>query len=292
METLQGQDLDPRAYVWIPVRVTFVGIGVGYTYGGVVTDATLPVKDVDAKLTTLSIGGGYTFSMFGKTAQVSATLPFAWAKVTGLINENARSITRTGFSDMRLRLSVLFLGAPASTPAQLAKAPRRTILGTSISIIAPTGQYLYGKLINLGTNRWAFKPELALSQPIGNKWLFDVYAGIWFFTNNNSFYPGQSVRAQDPMGTFQGHLSYNFTNRLWAALNLTYYIGGNSSVDGISKQDRAENSRIGGTVMLPLGKRQSIKIAYSTGAIIRFGANFSTISVGWQTFFMGKPKKQ
>ena len=217
------------------------------------------------------------------------TLPYAWATITGSVLENAQRITRTGFGDMSLRFSFLMCGAPASSPAQLAKAPRRTILGASLSIVAPTGQYIYGKLINLGTNRWSFKPELALSQPIANRWLFDIYAGVWLFTTNNSFYPGSSSRTQDPMGTFQAHISYNITPRLWAALNFTYYTGGESSVDGVGKDDREENSRIGGTVVLPVGKRHTVKVAYSTGAIIRFGANFSTVSIAWQSIFLGKP---
>ena len=287
----QAQDLDPRAYVWIPVRFTILSLGYSYTYGGVVTDPTLPVTDVNAKIQTVIPAAVRTFSLFHQTAQVSAALPYNWATVSGLVAESTQRITRTGLGDMRLRLSLMLHGAPAATGAEIAKAPRRTLLGASISITVPTGQYIYGKLINLGTNRWSFKPELGLSQPIGERWLFDVYAGVWFFTTNNSFYPGNSSRAQAPMGTFQGHISYNVTPRLWAALNYTFYVGGNSSVDGIAKDDRQENSRVGGTLVLPVGKRNSVKLAYSTGAIIRFGANFSTVSVAWQSIFGGKPKK-
>ena len=114
---------------------------------------------------------------------------------------------------MRLRLSVLLRGAPASTPAEIAKAPRRTILGASLTVSAPTGQFFPDKLINLGANRWAFKPEFAVSHPIGEKWLLDAYAGIWLFTANDSFYPGTALRTQEPMGTFQAHISYNFRAR-------------------------------------------------------------------------------
>lgn len=291
LEKGRAQDLDPRAYVRIPVGVTILGLGFGYAYGGVVTDPTIQIKDVHATIESLSFGAAHTFGLFRKTAQVSATIPYAWAAVSGMVLENAQRITRTGFGDMSLRFSILMLGAPASSPAQLVKSPRRTILGASLSIVAPTGQYLNGKLINLGTNRWSFKPELALSQPIANRWLFDIYAGVWLFTTNYSFYPGSSSRTQDPLGTFQAHISYNITPRLWAALNFTYYTGGESSVDGVGKDDREENSRIGGTVVLPIGKRHTVKIAYSTGAIIRFGANFSTVSIAWQSIFFGKARK-
>jgi hypothetical protein len=229
--------------------------------------------------------------MFHQTAQISVALPFAWAEVSGSVFEAAQSVTRSSFCDARMRISYLVIGGPEATPAEIAKAPRRTILGTSLSVIAPTGQYIYGKLINLGTNRWAFKPELALSQPAGDRWLFDLYAGMWVFTENNSFYPGTSKKSQDPMGTFQAHFSYNVTPFLWVALDMTYYTGGASTIDGFGKDDRQDNTRIGGTLVFPVGKRHSIKLAYSTGATIRFGGNFSTISIGWQSFFMGKPKK-
>ena len=72
---------------------------------------------------------------------------------------------------------------------------------------------------------------------------------------------------------------------MWAAINFTYYTGGQSSVNDIYKDDRQNNSRIGATFNLPVSKKNSIKIAYSTGAIIRIGANFSTISIAWQMLF-------
>ena len=199
-----------------------------------------------------------------------------------------QSTSRSGLSDMRLRFSWLLVGAPAATIGEIAKAPRKTILGTSLSIVTPTGQYFPEKLINLGTSRWAFKPELAISQPVGKRWLIDFYTGIWLFTKNDSFYPGSSVRTQDPLGSFQGHISYNIQPLMWVALDLTYYTGGSSSIDGVEMNDRQSNSRIGATLVLPVRKRHSVKFAYSTGAIIRSGADFSTFSVGWQTTFFRK----
>jgi hypothetical protein len=288
---VQAQDLDPRAYAWIPVNTTFLSAGYGYSHGGVLTDPSLPVTDINAIVNTPSFAAGHTFALFGKTAQVMAALPYSWADVSGMVGEGRQSISRSGLNDMRLRFSVLFHGAPAVTPVEFFKARHRTILGASLSVTPPTGQYIHGKLINLGTGRWAFKPEFALSYPVSNKWLLDLYAGIWFFTKNNSFYPGSSVRSQNPMGAFQGHISYNFSPRMWAAFDMTFYAGGASSVDGVQLDDRQENSRAGATIVIPVRKRNSLKIAYSRGAIIRYGADFSTFSIGWQSSFFGKPKK-
>lgn len=290
VEMTNGQDLDPRAYARVPVNVTVAVAGFGYSHGGIVTDATLPLEDLEAKIGSPSLGVVHSFSLFGKTAQVSVALPYAWGDATATIGGEPQSTSRSGFGDMRLRFSWLLLGAPASSPAEILKAPRKTILGASLSVTAPTGQFFPEKLINIGTSRWAFKPEIAISQPLGKRWLIDFYSGIWLFTKNDTFYPGTSVRTQDPLGSFQGHISYNIQPLMWVAFDMTYYTGGRSSVDGVEMDDRQSNSRIGATLVLPVGKRNAVKLAYSTGAIIRSGADFTSISAGWQTTFFGKPK--
>ncbi len=285
-----AQDLDPRAYARVPAGATTLITGLVYSHGGVVTDPTLPLEDLNASVAAASFGLAHSFSLFGRTAQAFATVPpLSWAEASALVDGQPQSVTRTGFADMRARLSVLLVGAPAVTAGEFAKARPRTVLGASVTVIAPTGQNYPDKLINLGTRRWALKPEVALSQPFGPRWLLDLYGGAWFFTANDAFYPGTSVRTQKPLGTFQAHLSYNLRPRAWAALDATYYTGGQSSVNGTWKDDRQQNSRIGATLVLPVKQRHSVKIAVSTGAIVRVGARFSTVSVGWQTSWVGHP---
>jgi hypothetical protein len=284
-----SQDLDPRAYVHVPVDGTFVMVGLAASEGGIVTDPTLVVQDVQATVLTPMVGAGRSFGLLGRTAQVFGVLPFSTADMSGTVFGAAATAQRAGLSDMRLRVSWLVRGAPAFNMAQLAKAPRRTILGVSLNVSAPTGQYDPAKLINLGTNRWAFRPEVAVSQPIGQRWLFDAYAGLWLFTPNNESYPGTQVKTQAPLGSFQAHVSYNFQRQLWAALDLTYYVGGRTTVEDFSTEDMQSNVRGGFTVALPVGQRHSIKIAASRGAIVRLGANFNSYSFAWQTAWAPRP---
>jgi hypothetical protein len=283
--TVSAQDLDPRAYIRVPIDMTLLVTGFGYTYGGYALDPTSPIQDLEAKVETPMLGIGRTFSLFGLTSQAFATLPYSWAQISGKVLGEDSSVTRSGLGDMRFRISTLLFGAPAVTREQFAKSSPQTVLGASISIIIPTGQYLTDKLINLGTNRWSFKPELGLSYVLSERWFIDLYAGVWFFTNNSSYYPGTSVRSQEPLLTFQTHLSYNINPLMWAAINFTYYTGGQTSVNDFYKDDRQNNSRLGASFNFPLSKVSAIKIAYSTGAIIRFGGNFSTISIAWQMVF-------
>ena len=275
-----AQDLDPRAYANVPVNSTFLVSGLAVSHGGVVNDPTLPDFDLDASVETPSVGVGHSFSLLGRTAQAFGAVPYSW--VQGRARGETR-VTRAGVGDMRVRLSVLVRGAPATSVSEFAKAPRRTILGTSLTVVAPTGQYFPDKLLNVGTNRWAFKPEVGISQPIRQRWLLDMYAALWLFGANDSYFPGTLVVTQAPMGAFQVHLSYNFRPQLWTAFDATYYVGGRATTQGVSDVHMQSNSRVGGTLVLPVGRRHSVKLAVSRGAIIRYGPDFSTFSIGWQT---------
>jgi hypothetical protein len=264
--------------------------GFSVSHGGIVTDPSLPVTDINATVEAPSIGIARSFSLFGKTAQVFGAMPYAWAQVSGNVMEAVASTSRSGLSDMRVRVSALLRGAPAGSVLEVAKAPRRTIVGTSLTIGVPTGQFFPYRLINVGTNRWAFKPEFAVSHPMGERWLIDTYAGLWLFTANHSAYPGTSLRTQEPMGAFQAHVSYSFKRQMWAAFDATYYVGGRTTTDGVVNSDRQSNTRVGATFAFPVGRRHSIKLAVSRGAIVRAGANFSTFSFGWQTAWVAMPK--
>ena len=159
-----------------------------------ITDPSLPVQNVDAKVNDVSAFYERTFAFLGREASAAIVLPYVWAKATGEVFEQTRSITRSGQGDMVLRLASNILGGPALTRKEFARAPQETTLGASLVVSMPTGQYDGTKLVNIGTNRWAFKPELGFSQPVG-RWRFDLYAGAWFFTANDDFFGGQSSNA-------------------------------------------------------------------------------------------------
>ena len=110
-----------------------------------------------------------------------------------------------------------------------------------------------------------------------------MYSAIWLFTANDSYHPGTLRRTQAPVGAFQAHVGSSFQRAMWAAFDATFYVGGRSTVDGIENNDRQSNTRVGTTVTCPVGRRHSVTLAVSRGAIVRYGADFSTFSVGWQT---------
>jgi hypothetical protein len=284
-----AQELEPRAYSPSPVGVNFSLLAFARSTGEVLTDPSVPIQDIEAKLNAGVAGYGRTFGVMGHQASALLVVPYIWGDISGNVFEEARSVTRSGIGDTKLRLAVNLIGGEAMTPKEFMKRTPRTTLGASLSISAPTGQYDPDKLINLGTNRWAFKPEIGLTIPHG-RWMFDAFAGVWLFSSNPDFFGGVH-REQDPMPTLQGHVSYTFRPQLWLALDTTYYFGGETSANGVPADDRKENSRVGLTLSLPVGRGNSIKFNFSKGATARLGSNFTTYGIGWQhTWFDKQPR--
>jgi hypothetical protein len=113
-----------------------------------------------------------------------------------------------GLADPRVRLSVNFYGAPALTLEEFAHYRQDILVGASLQVAAPLGQYDPGKLLNIGTNRWFIKPELGISKALGPVTL-ELAAGVTFYTPNHDFFGGHE-KQQDPIYSLQGHLVDTF----------------------------------------------------------------------------------
>lgn len=283
-----AQELEPRAYSSSPIGTNFVAVAVGNTRGDVLFDPSVPITDVKADLNLASAGYARTFGLAGRQGLMSVAFAYARGDIEGEVFEAARRVGRSGLGDMRARVSLNLLGPGAMTPAEFANAPRKTIVGVSLTVQPPTGQYDPERLINLGTNRWGFKPEVGVSVPLGG-WFLDAYASAWFFTANDEFYPGEATKRQDPLGSVQAHASYTFKSRVWVSFDATWYGGGEATVDDGEPSPRQSNTRFGGTVSIPVTRRQSVKIAASTGATARTGTDFNTALLAWQFAWFDRP---
>jgi hypothetical protein len=275
-----AQELEPRAYVPVPPGFNVVMLGYAYSEGGIVTDPALPVTDIDASVHMAIAYYGRTFALFGRSASAGLILPWGHGDVEGSVGEERRSVTRVGGGDPRFRVVVNLLGGPALSPQEMRKRGMQTSLGLGFTVVAPWGEYDSDRLINIGTNRWSYKTELGLIYPRG-RWMFELYGGVWVYRDNPDYFGGH-VRSQDPVASVQGHLSYNITPLLWAGLDLTYYYGGETSLDGGPDSALQSNTRTGLTVSIPVARRQAVKFACSRGVIVRFGSNFTTCTAGWQ----------
>jgi len=287
-----AQDLAPRAYLITPLHSNAVTLTWSYYHGAVNFNGTVPITGATGTYHVPILSYYHAFNCFGHSANITASLPYAVGTFSGEVLGANRSVYRSGLLDFSARISINLKGGPAMQPVRFAKWKQKTILGVSLKVVAPTGQYNPTKLVNWGINRWAFKPELGYSKRWGN-WVLDGYGGVWFYTTNRAFFniPVPKPQTEEPIGSFEGHVSHSFGSRAWASLDGNFWWGGVTALNGIRNlQTKQTSSRIGGTISLPLTKHQSIKVAYSNGSYIRFGGNYQNLQLGWQYSWIGQPK--
>jgi hypothetical protein len=293
---LPGQDLAPRAYVITPVNCNVIDLTYAYFSGGVLFNGTVPIMDATAKVSVPVFSFYHSLNFFGRSANFTAALPYGVGDYRGTLIGVEDNVRRSGLLDSVFRFSVNLRGGPALPLESYRKWRQKMLIGASLKVVAPSGQYDGKKLINLGSNRWAFKPEIGYSQRWGH-WVLDGYGAVWFFTTNqdffshNQFYPGKQIQTESPVGALEGHLSYDIKPRLWVSLDGDFWYGGATSLNGSENLRTVQkNSRVGVTVSVPLTKHQSIKVSYNNGAYISFGGNYQNISVAWQYSWIGWPK--
>ena len=288
---LYAQDLAPRAYVITAVHSNAINITWSFYDGGLNLNGTIPVTNATGTYNVFIFSYYHSLNFFGRSANIVAYLPYGVGTFQGDLSEQHRSVYRSGLLDSSFRFSVNLMGGPAMQPKEFANWKQKRLLGLSLRMVAPTGQYSGKKLVNWGSNRWAFKPELGYSERWGH-WVLDGYAGVWFYTTNSAFYAGPVTKPQDeaPIGALEGHLSYDVKPRFWVSLDANFWSGGITSLSGIRNlATKQTGSRIGGTVSFPISKHQSIKVSYSNGTYIIFGGNYQNVSVSWQYSWVGRP---
>jgi hypothetical protein len=259
---------------------------------------TLPIKDAKGNPNVQIFSYYHSLDFFGRSANFVASLPYGFGHFKGEVQGTQEEIYRSGLLDAAFRFSVNLKGGPAMSPKEFHSWHQKTVIGASLTVTAPTGQYDPSRLINQSTNRWAFKPELGLSRRWGH-WILDAYAAVWFFTTNSDYLShnplfnpnGTNTLSQKPIGAFEGHLSYDVKPRLWFSLDGNFWVGGRTTINGVENPLTLQsNSRIGATAAVPITKHQSLKFSYSKGTYIRLGGDYQNVSVAWQYSWIGRPK--
>jgi hypothetical protein len=296
LASLRAQDLSPRAYLITPVRSNAVTVANVFNDGELLFEGTVPISDATGRLNMPNVTLYRSLSVFGRSANATATLAYGVGNFEGTVFGAETNVYRSGLFDSVFRFSVNLKGAPRMDLGEFRKWQQKLLVGASLKVVAPTGQYDPTKLINLGANRWAFKPEIGLSRRWGS-WILDAYAAVWFFTENpeffsrNQYFPGVQSQTQEPIFAFETHLSYDFRPRLWVSLDANFWRGGRTSLNGVENPATLQkSSRIGVTASSPLTRHQSIKVGYADGAYVRFGGDYKIASAAWQYSWVTRPK--
>jgi len=275
-----SQDLEPRAYSNTPVGLNFLVAGYAYADGKIAFDPALPIDNAQFHNNTEVLAYARSLDVWGDSAKFDVTLPYSSFWAHALVSGQPKERDISGFQDPRFRFSVNFYGAPALSLKEFAGYQQHLIVGASLSVTPPLGQYDDTKLLNLGNNRWSFKPELGISKAWG-KLTVEILPSATFYTDNTNFYYGHTF-AQAPLYAVQGAIIYGFKSGIWAALAGTYFTGNRTTVNGVRGDNLQQNTRGGMIVALPVDRYNSVKINVSTGTSTRTGSTFNAIGIAWQ----------
>lgn len=221
-----------------------------------------------------------TLDVAGNSGKFDIILPYSHLSGSATWEGQPRERNVSGLIDPRFRFSVNFYGAPAQSLKEFANYQQDLIIGASVQVSAPLGQYDADKLVNLGSNRWFIKPDIGISKAWGALAL-EFSSGVFFFSKNDDYFGGKTLE-QDPVYTTQLHATYSFGKGLWAAVSGTYDYGGRTTIDDVKQDDRQDNSRIGATLALPINRNNSIKLFASSSIHTRVGSDIDLVGFAWQ----------
>jgi len=275
-----AQDLEPRLYANAPIGLNFAIVGYGYTEGGVVVDPSIPLDNAKIEVHGAVLAYAHSFAAWGRSAKFDAIA--SYASLSGEADFAGQRQTRdvSGWADPRLRFSINLYGAPAMSLREIGAYRQDLIVGASLTVSPPLGQYDEERLINIGTHRWVIKPEFGLSKAVG-PWVLELIGAAQLYEDNDEFLTDQT-REQEPVYSVQGGGIRVFSSGAWLALFATYYTGGRTTVDGVRGRDLKENSRVGVTYTIPVNRSNSLKLYANTGVSTRTGSDFDSVGLAWQ----------
>jgi len=275
-----AQDIEPRTYSNAPVGVNFLIAGYAYTRGALQFDTALDLTDAHLRTSNAVLAYARVFDLAGSAATIDVIAPYTWLSGTAVFQGDPVDRTVSGFANPAVRLTWNFYGAPAMGLREFRTWQQDVVVGASLRVSAQWSQYDESRLVNIGTNRWSFKPEVGISKTTG-PWTLELSAAATFFTVNGDFFNGLR-REQDPLYSTQAHAIYGFAGGSWLSLDATYFAGGRTSLNGVLKADLQQNWRAGATFAIPVDRLDSIKLYASSGLSDRTGNSFDLVGIAWQ----------
>jgi len=242
------------------------------------------------------VGYARTFSLFDRAAMAAIIEPMG--RISGDVTAAGRSSHESalGFGDPMLEFDVNLIGPPAQN--DLVDALRYEP-GFSLDLLAdlalPIGEYDNSRHLNIGQNRWYGR----LGSPIvwqlgpwvpGRRTTLEFLPAVWFLGDNTD-YVGQTL-STDPIFQLDAHLTRDFTEHFWGALDAAWYYGGKASINGVSG-DTLDNVGVGLTLGYQINDNLSLSFGYKSTVNdtnpgdLQMDAFMVTLVAGWHPLVEG-----
>jgi hypothetical protein len=267
-QNANAQEIEARQYSNAPIGINFVTGGIAQARGG------------SYRLTTEAVNLTRIVDVFGQSGRISLLLPYAQLTGSGSIGSQNINASAEGLSDPVIKVSANLYGAPALSLDEFKGYQQDLIIGTSLAASIPWGKYNSDQMLNVGANRSLIQPGIGASQAIG-PWRLELAGMATIYTSNNNFLGGKTL-SQNPMYSTESHVIYYFENTAWISADATYYIGGQSYVNGSPINGSQENWRFGSTLSYPINKQNSIRLTGSKGVYSKTSNSYDALGVSWQ----------
>jgi hypothetical protein len=264
----RAQELSPRAYLPTPEGTRIATLGYAFTTGDTITDPSLPITGVNSDINAILLAYKRSFDFAGRSANFIVELPYSWGETTGRTLETQR-IGRnfSGMGDLATTVSVNLVGAPSMDREEFREmlADPGPMIGVSLRVVAPTGNYHDDRIVNVGGNRWAAKLEFGAMIPLVPKWVLELELGAWAFQDNDDFVTGK--REQESIAAAEMHIVRLFERNVWASLDFNYYKGGRTRIDGKKLEDLQRTSKAGASLLFPMDRQRVVKVGFHWGSV-------------------------
>ena len=257
-----------------------------------------PGANVDATLAMT--GYARTFTLLDRSAMAAIIVPMG--RVSGEVTAAGKAFNQSanGFGDPMLEFNYNLIGPKAqqNIPDVLRYEP-----GFSLDLLAdlalPIGNYDSSQPLNIGQNRWYGR----LGAPViwqlgpwvpGQRTTLELLPAVWLFGNNND-YVGQTLKT-DPLFQLDAHLTRDFTERFWGALDASWYNGGKATIKGVAGQ-KLNNWGVGLTLGYQVNDNLNLTVGYkstlnnsSDPTALRMDNFMVTLVFGWHPLIEGSKR--
>src|SRR5262249_1577292 len=273
-----AQFTDPRTYNVSPVGINQLELNYAHVHANASIDTSLIITGAKVDLNQGIIDYTRYFGLLHRLTWVEAGVPVAGLR--GSVVGTSIQGSTVGAGDSSYAVGILLKGGPVLSMAEFEKFKATATVGVSLTITAPTGSYNPNKVLNLGSDRWSFKPEVAMSHPFGpkQKWEVEAYGNAYFYTDNTSYH-GREVLKQQALPGLEGHLSYSLNDRLWTSLDARYSFRGSTLVNGVDQNNPQSNFILGSEMNISLNARNSLALEFGKALVHRNGPSVVGFSV-------------
>jgi hypothetical protein len=243
------------------------------------------------------VGYARTFSLFDRAAMAAILLPMG--RIEGVVVVGGSSSSQPsafGFGDPMLEFDLNVLGprAQKALPDVLRYEPGFS-LDVLVDLAVPIGEYDSSQALNLGQHRWYGRVGAPVVWQLcewvpGRRTTVELLPAVWFFSANND-YVGKTLKTA-PLFQLDGHVTRDFTERFWGSLDVAWYVGAKSSIDGFEGK-ALNNVGVGLTLGYGINDNLNLTVGYKSTVFdkeadaLRMDGFMVSLVYGWHPLMEG-----